>query len=171
MLKKHWAVLIALIVTAIVVGVWWWRWQAPYRTLTTFIDVLYNGNIKALYDLMPYHERHIVTEDMVEITYFRFLKPLLSDHFPKSRLIHIEHFSERPRIVIFYLWFREQDKPLVIYLCYPPDRQGWKVPFSYFIWLNAKGLYGDLNADQIMYRLGYQRVATPEGDTFALRVK
>jgi hypothetical protein len=69
------------------------------------------------------------------------------------------------------LWFREQDKPLVIYLCYPPDRQGWKVPFSYFIWLNAKGLYGDLNADQIMYRLGYQRVATPEGDTFALRVK
>jgi hypothetical protein len=34
-----------------------------------------------------------------------------------------------------------------------------------------KELYGDLNADQIMYRLGYQRVATPEGDTFALRVK
>jgi hypothetical protein len=170
-LKRQWVILTTLAVIATVVGVWWWQWQAPYRTLTTFVDALYKGNTKTLYDLTPYHERHIVTEETVETTYLRFLKPLLNDHFPKSRLIRIGRFSDRPRTVIFYLWFREQDKPLVIYLCYPPDRQGWRVPFSYFVWLNAKGLYGDLNADYIMYRLGYRQVATPEGDTFALRVK
>jgi len=169
MRKGYWWIVLVALCVAIAVGVWWWVWRAPYRTLTAFVEALYNGDIKTLYSFVPEHERQIVTVDLMRTTYLRFLRSLLDRHFPKPLLVRVERFSDRPREVIFYLRFQERDKPLVIYLCYPPDRQGWKVPFSYFIWLNVKGIYGDTYANSIMKRLGYQRVATPDGGTFALR--
>lgn len=157
-----------VLVTVLTIGAGWWRWQAPYRTLTVFLNALYSGDIKTLYALAPNHERLFVTEKLVNDTYQRFLKPLLIRHFPKDSLVRVQRDSDRPRSYLFYLWFRGQEKPLVVYLCYPPDRQGWRVPFSYFVWLTARGMYGDPKADLLMRRWGYVRVATPEGGSFSL---
>ncbi len=151
----------------IVVGVWW-VWQAPYRTLTTFLEALYAGDCKTIYNLTPNYERRygIVTLELIERTYSQFLKPYLLTDFPRHRLIQIQHDSDRPRSLIFYLRFSGQERLLLVYLCNPPGRERWKVPFSYFVWLNAK-LYGDANT--IMRQLGYERVATPEGSAFSLK--
>lgn len=159
-------------IPAIAVGVWWWHWQAPYRTLTAFLNALYAGNTQTLYQLTPNHERERagVNLELVERTYRQFLKPLLDQRYQREKLVRIQRESSkntRPREVLFYLWFQDEQYPLVIYLCLPPDRQGWKVPFSYFVWLTAKGLYG--NPTPLMRRLGYEKVATTDGGAFWLQ--
>ncbi|MDW8029440.1 MAG: hypothetical protein RMK94_13715 [Armatimonadota bacterium] len=151
-----------------IVGVWWWIWQAPYRTLTIFINALYTEDIKTIYNLIPEHERRykVVTPELIKSTYSQFLKPFLLKDFPRYHLIQIQKDSDRPRSLIFYLRFKNQERLLLIYLSNPPGRQGWKVPFSYFVWLNAK-LYGD--ADTIMRQIGYKHIATPEGGVFSIK--
>ena len=154
------------------VGVWWWRWQAPYRTLITFTNALYDGDIKTLYDLTPSHEREQTGLNMalLERTYHQ-LSPLLQQHYPRDHLGRIQRASEairHPNEVAFYLWFQFQDKryPMMVYLCRLPNESGWKVPFSYFVWLMAKGFYSDPNL--FMFSLGYKRVATTDGGSLRL---
>ena len=159
-------------ITVILVGVWWWIWQAPYRTLTIFVNALYTGDVKTIYELTPAHEREQagVDKELIARTYRQFLNPLLHQRYLRERLIHIQRESSRntrPREVLFYLWFQDEKYPLVVYLCRPPDRQGWKVPFSYFVWLTAKGLYG--NPNPVMRQLGYEKVATTDGSVFWLQ--
>lgn len=161
-----------------IVGAWWWRWTAPYRTLTTFIEALYAGNTKVLYELTPEHERRgaSVTPELVERTYHEFLKPLLEQCFRRDRLVRIERgepeevfiryggqkrvFRVYRREAIFYLWFQGEKRPLEIRLCLPPDRQGWRIPFSYFIRLNF--------GPQVMKQLGYKKYASTDGGVFWL---
>lgn len=172
MRRKLWITSVILAIT--LVGVWW-VWQAPYRTLTAFVNALYAGDIKTIYELTPVHEREQtgvkLNMELVERTYRQFLKPLLDQHYPREKLVRIQRESSKNvgsrRQALFYLWFRDELYPLVIYLCHPPDRQGWRVPFSYFVWLTAKGLYG--NPTPIMHQLGYEKVATADGGTFWLQ--
>ncbi len=167
--KRLWTLVVTAAV-ATAVGVWWWQWSAPYRTLTAFMDALYAGNITTLHALTPTHEQKLagVTPQLVEKTYRQFLKPLLEQRFPHERLMRIQRQnSGHRREVLFYLWFQGEQHPLVVYLCRPPDRQGWRVPFSYFVWLTAKGEYG--RATPIMRQLGYEKVATTDGGVFLLQ--
>jgi len=169
---------LVLVIVAIIVGVWWWRWSAPYRTLTVFINALYSGDVKTLYALTPEHERRILNMELINRLYLQIIKPLLGDEFPQSSMTRVQRSSERPgivnylwpKLVIFYLWFKDHDKPFVVYT-YLYRQQGWKVPFTYFVWLNAKGLYGDDTANFMMRRLGCLRVATPGGGTFVLTLR
>jgi len=156
----------------IVTGIWYWIWQAPYRTLTVFVDALYVGDTQKIYELMPAHEKGkaSVGIELVERTYHQFLKPLLEQKYSREKIIHIQREKTaftRPREALFYIWFQGEKHPLVIYLCLPSDRQGWRVPFSYFVWLTAKGIYGDPNP--VMRQLGYKKVATTDGGFFWLQ--
>ncbi len=161
---KRLKISILTIVILSAVGLWWWRWQAPYRTLIVFMDALYVGDIQKIYELMPAHEKEkaSVGIELVEQAYRQFLKPLLEQRYRREKLIRIQREKAaftRPREVLFYLWFQGE--------CLPPDRQGWRVPFSYFVWLTAKGIYGDPNP--IMRQLGYKKVATTDGGFFWLQ--
>jgi len=119
----------------IVTGIWYWIWQAPYRTLTVFVDALYVGDTQKIYELMPAHEKGkaSVGIELVERTYHQFLKPLLEQKYSREKIIHIQREKAaftRPREALFYIWFQGEKHPLVIYLCLPSDRQGWRVLFS-----------------------------------------
>lgn len=57
-------------ITLLTIGLWWWRWQAPYRTLKTFLYALEKGDINTLYNLAPPKERElkIITPELIRYT-------------------------------------------------------------------------------------------------------
>jgi hypothetical protein len=158
----------------VAVGVWWWNWQAPYRTLTVFLTALETGDTKTLYALTPIYERRFVTPELIDSTYQNFLKPRL---LTEKRLIKIRRTSikrpllpelrlSRVRAVQFYLWFQDKKGKEVVtavIIQRPPTEEIWKVPFSTFVFNTCLSLYGPLNADKVMASLGFAWIALPEG--------
>ncbi|MDW8029433.1 MAG: hypothetical protein RMK94_13680 [Armatimonadota bacterium] len=127
-----------------VIGIWWWQWQSPYRTLITFLRALHKGDVDTIYALCPVHEMKTgLTKDLVERTYRQFLKPVLLD---KRELVRIQRISFhgpipeifiRQRIVPFLLWFKDKGtgemKPFYISVVHHPEEKKWKIAFGHFI--------------------------------------
>jgi len=90
---------------------WWWQWQAPYRTLKSFLSALERGDVNTLYNLAPPKEQElkIVTPALIRHTYQKLLRPLLLERY---RLVRIQRASqENPKPE---LWIR--DVAVVFYL-------------------------------------------------------
>lgn len=69
--------IVVLVSIALLVRVWWWQWQAPYRTLTIFLDALQRGDIDTLYALTPEHERRYISSELIARAYKQVIKPHL----------------------------------------------------------------------------------------------
>ncbi|MCS3921147.1 hypothetical protein Q2T83_01470 [Fervidibacter sacchari] len=171
-------------ITLLTIGLWWWRWQAPYRTLKTFLYALEKGDINTLYNLAPPKERElkIITPELIRYTCQNLLHPLL---FAKYRLVSIERTSPegmRSEIFIrnvavrFYLYYRDDQgneikPPLVVYVTRPPGERRWYVPFSYYVFTTAHSLIGfdETQGDAWMYRAGYRFVYLHNGGIIRLK--
>jgi len=176
-----------LIFTAVLtaVGVWWWQWQAPYRTLTAFLDALQRGDVAALYALTPAYERRFLTPTLIAHAYEQVIKPQLLNEKKIDRIWRTslrgffpDLWLGRVRSVRFYLWVQDQrsnKKQLtaIIVQC-PPIEERWRVPFSTFLVNTLVGAYvaqgGSADkafdwAFETVRRLGFQFVASPEGST------
>lgn len=178
------AILIITGVFILAIGVWWWHWQAPYRTLIAFLYALENGDVKAMYELTPKYERRFVKPELIQFTYRNFIKP---QFLTGRRLVRIQRTSlrrpflpelilTRVRVVRFYLWFRGKDNKEIltaVIVQRPPNERRWKVPFSTFVFNTCLGLLlvdsqqkSDVNlkkVDRSMASLGFKWVATPTG--------
>jgi len=183
MQRRAKALLIVTVVLA-AVGVWWWQWQAPYRTLTAFLVALQRGDVSSLYALTPNYERRFVTPELVARAYTQVIKPQLLEGKKIDRIWRTslrKFFPElwlgRVRSVRFYLWVRDQQgrrQLTAIIVQRPPIEERWRVPFSTFVVNTLVGMYvaqggaADKAFDwafETMRRLGFQFVASPEGST------
>jgi hypothetical protein len=183
MQRRAKALLIVTVVLA-AVGVWWWQWQAPYRTLTAFLVALQRGDVSSLYALTPNYERRFVTPELVARAYTQVIKPQLLEGKKIDRIWRTslrKFFPElwlgRVRSVRFYLWVRDQQgrrQLTAIIVQRPPVEERWRVPFSTFVVNTLVGMYvaqgraADKAFDlafETMRRLGFQFVASPEGST------
>lgn len=179
--KRHKiAYIIAFSGVAIIVAIYWWHWQAPSRTLRLFLRALQVGDIQTLYNLTPKrYERQIcgLTPDLIDKTYQRILKPLLSEY----RLVGIRRTSRsslipeiwlRSHEVPFWLWFRNsQGKTLftTAHVVWYHD-EGWVVPWGIFVWKLLIAAYGREQADILMVGLGYDLIhSSLPGDVFSVR--
>ncbi len=177
-----------LIVTAVLaaVGVWWWQWQAPYRTLTAFLVALQRGDVSSLYALTPNYERRFVTPELVARAYTQVIRPQLLEGKKIDRIWRTslrKFFPElwlgRVRSVRFYLWVRDQrgkEQLTAIIVQRPPIEEQWRVPFSTFLVNTLVGMYvaqgvaSDKAFDrafEAVRHLGFQFVASPEGSTIS----
>jgi hypothetical protein len=175
--------LIILSIALVIIGVWWWQWQAPYRTLMTFLSALEKGDINTLYALSPPKERElkIINLELIRYTYKKLLRPLLLDRY---RLIDIKRTSPgsmKPELWIrnvavrFYLRYQDSQgneikPPLVVYVTRPPGERRWYVPFSYCVFTTAHSLIGfdETQGDAWMYRAGYRFVYFHDGGILPL---
>ncbi len=151
--------------------VWWWHWQAPYRTLNSFLRALEMGDLDTLYSLTPVYERKYVGLDLklIRHTYTNYLKPRFLD---KHHLVRIQkfpqlrHWWKHGREVPFFLWYQDdkgQQKVTAVSVVRPLGEEEWKVPFSYFVYCVTKTLYGADRALEIAQQLGYSVIADPQG--------
>ena len=117
----------------IVIGIWWWQWQAPYRTLISFLKALQKGNIDAIYALSLDKERELgLTKEVVERIYRRCLKPALSHR----HIVRIERQNRslliREASIPFLLWFEGLNRPIVVGVTRWPGTRNWRISFSAF---------------------------------------
>lgn len=170
-------------VALIITGIWWWRWQSPYKTLLTFLRALERGDLETIYNLAPSKERNyrIITPELIQKTYNLLLRQLVSNY----RLVRIQRtslHSLKPefwiysRAVRFYLYYCDDkgnfiNPPLVVYVTYPPDDRCWRIPFSYFVFTTAHSLIGfdETQGDAWMYRVGYRFVYLHNGGVMPLK--
>ncbi len=167
------------VVVVMVIGVWWWQWQAPYRTLMTFLAALEKGDLDTVYALTPSQERTkgIITPELVRRTYDHLLRPQWLERY---RLVRVERTSPHgdmpPEIwvrsvaVRFVLHYRDAqgnalEPPLIVYVSRPPQDKGWRIPFSYFVFIAAHRLIGfeSHQGDAWMYRMGYRFIYLHDG--------
>ncbi len=181
MQRRRWkSGLIGLSVVAVmVIGVWWRQWSAPYRTLMTFLAALEKGDLDTVYALTPSQERAkgIITPELVRRTYEHLLRPRWLERY---RLVRIERTSPKgdmpPEIwvrsvaVRFVLHYRDAqgnalEPPLIVYASRPPQDKGWRIPFSYFVFIAAHRLIGfePSEGDAWMYRMGYRFIYLHDG--------
>jgi hypothetical protein len=163
---------------------WWWQWQAPYRTLKSFLSALERGDVNALYNLAPPKERElkIVTPELIHHTYQRLLRPMLLERYQLVRIQRASQENPKPELwirdvaVVFYLYYRD-DKgneikpPLVVFVSRPPGERKWYVPFSYYVYTTAHSLIGfdETQGDAWMYRAGYRFVYLHNGGIIRLK--
>jgi hypothetical protein len=117
----------------ILIGIWWWQWQAPYRTLIVFLRALQEGDINTLYALSLDKERELgLTKESVERIYHSCLKPALSHR----RIVKIERQDKRLLIreasISFLLWFEGLNRPIVVGVTRWPGTRKWRISFSAF---------------------------------------
>ncbi len=117
----------------IVIGIWWWQWQAPYRTLIGFLKALQKGDIDAIYALSLDKERELgLTKEVVERIYRLCLKPALSH----QRIVRIERQNRSLLIheasIPFLLWFEGLNRPIVVGVVRWPGTRNWRISFSAF---------------------------------------
>jgi len=168
----------------LVIGVWWWQWQAPYRTLMTFLVALEKGDIETLYALTPQAEREykIVTPDLIRKTYQYLLRPQLIERYQLVRIERTSPKGPKPEIWIrsvavrFYLYYQDAkgnkiEPPLVVYVTRPPEDRRWRIPFSYYVYTTAHSLIGfdETQGDAWMYRAGYRFVYFHDGGVMPLK--
>ncbi len=173
-------IIASLVIVSIVFAGWWHYWQAPYRTLKTFLRALEVGDIKTLYDLTPPHERKQanVTPELIEKTYKELLKPLLSEY----RLVRIQRTSAKnpwiPEILIkdihvpFWLWYRNAEGKTLFTAAHVmryPGEKGWKIPFGLFVWKLGIAAYGRERIDEMLMRLGYDLIADYRGTGISVK--
>jgi hypothetical protein len=178
--KRKLAYIITLSIMVIIVTIYWWHWQAPYRKLRLFLRALEVGDIQTLYNLTPKrYERQIcgLTLELIDKTYQQVLKPL----FREYRLVSIRRTSRsspipeiwiRSYVVPFRLRFHNsQGKTLftvaeVIWY----REEVWTVPWGIFVWKLLIAAYGREQADVLMVGLGYDLIHGPHpGDVLSVK--
>lgn len=164
---------------------WWWQWQAPYRTLISFLEALERGDIDTLYSLAPPKERKlkIVTPELISYTYQQLLRPLLLEQYQLIDIRRASLSGSRPEIwirdvaVVFYLYYRnksdgkEINPPLVVFVSRPLGEKKWYIPFSYYVFTTAHSLIGfdETQGDAWMCRAGYRFVYLHNGGIVPLK--
>ncbi len=163
-----------------VAGIYWWYWQAPSRVVRKFLRALEAGDIQTIYNLTPKrYEQQLcgLTPELIEKTYQKILKPLLSEY----RLVKVHRASRsspipeiwlRSHEVPFWLWFRNrQGKTLFtgVHAVWYRD-EGWRVPWGIFVWKLLIAAYGREQADVLMIGLGYDLIHTSApGDVLSVK--
>lgn len=162
------AITIGVILTT-VIGVWWWQWQAPYRTLKVFLKALQQNDIDTLYALSLDKERELgLTKEVVERIYLKCLKPALTKH----RLVRIERADKglliREPSVDFWLWFEGLNRPIIVSPVRWPGSRKWRISFSSF----SAGIIrffieeDDYRRFSLYKALGLKYIVSPRGPTY-----
>jgi len=169
-------IIFCCIVITILIGVWYWHWQAPYRTLISFLRALEQGDVDTIYALSSYKERNLgLTKELVERSYYQFLKPILIKQYQLMRIRRISVTSLKPELWIrqysvpFVLYFLSADSKRIIVLSpvvrYPGEYR-WCIPFSYFVYRTANAIYNDrLKSFELLHKLGFKVILNDLGDT------
>ncbi len=130
--KTKWAIGFG-VTCFIVIGIWWWKWQEPYRVLSAFLKALQQGDIDTVYTLSLDKEKELgLTQDIVKSIYYQCLKPALTHH----RLIKIERQNKNLLIceasITFRLWFEGLNRPILVGVTQWPGTRKWRISFSSF---------------------------------------